>query len=120
MVRRLVLLLVFVLSVQCIWAAAANYCGHESQQSTSHVGHHPSMQEASSSDIGDYGETGATGSGGVEHLDCRFSHVSLAQFALPSDSLLAVDAAFLFSSSASFFLSRTVQEIDRPKWARAV
>ena len=122
MVRWLVLLLVFVLPVQFVCAAAANYCGHESQPTASHLGHHAPMQEVSVSDAGDHGTTEASQSGSiaVEHADCNFSHVSLAQFASPADGLVTVDTIVFSSSSASFFLSWTVQEIDRPKWARAV
>lgn len=122
MVRWLVLLLVFVLPVQFVWAAAATYCGHESQATAFHLGHHAPMKKASVPDAGDHGKAKASQSGSidVEHADCSFSHASLLQLGSPTDGLLTVDAAVFSSSSASVFLSRTIQEIDRPKWARAV
>ena len=79
MLRRwLLFVMAFVLPVQFAFAAAANYCQHESTGIAKHFGHHehkhPVSGASKTSDLGSVGDS--QGKSGLGDPDCEFCHLS--------------------------------------------
>mgnify|MGYP006331334807 CR=1 FL=1 len=78
--RWLLALLIVLMPVQFTWAAAAPYCGHETDAAAAdHVGHHEhqhdaSLDESPSSDDDD------SGPAPVLDADCAFCHLGASAF----------------------------------------
>ena len=73
--RWIIVFLMVVLPNQFLWAAAAQYCGHESSNAqvsqaaaTNHYGHHEHQHQAALADSQD--------SGGFAHTDCVSCHLA--------------------------------------------
>lgn len=82
--RWVLLLLLFVLPIQLVWAAAAPYCAHEGNASTKkHFGHHE-HQHKGGAQAQDSDDNSA--SGGANHVDCESCHLGSAG-TLPSLTL---------------------------------
>jgi len=81
--RFVAILLLMLLPLQAVWAAAAPYCQHESEQSTGrdgevathHIGHH--QPEHHHADDGHAEGQDGHGSGAAEHSDCHVCHGAL-------------------------------------------
>lgn len=122
LIRYLLLVLMFALPAQFVWAAAAGYCAHEKETASFHIGHHAHEHRASSTD-GDGSEATAEATKSPvtqTHTDCAYCHAVVAQFASPRPSTTGPPPRHIFESSDSDFLGTGAEDsIERPKWTRA-
>ncbi|WP_435504812.1 hypothetical protein [Variovorax sp. RHLX14] len=118
MIRFLLIVLMFALPAQFVWAAAAGYCAHESDPVSFHVGHHVHEHRASPDDAD---RTEAAKSPVTQaHTDCSYCHAVVAQFASPQPSTTGPPPPHIFESSDTNFLGTGAEDsIERPKWTRA-
>lgn len=122
MARWLLIVLMFALPTQFIWAAAAVYCEHEETPTSFHVGHHshthanPQSQATDSSlDLLAGGTAFAS-----DHADCSYCHVIAAQPEFTNDLLAVPAIGNTYIAPPLWFYSGGVQsDIYRPKWAAA-
>ena len=118
MIRFLLIVLMFALPAQFVWAAAAGYCAHESDPVSFHIGHHTHEHRASSPEA----EASEAAKSPVTqaHTDCSYCHAVVAQFASPRPSTAGPPPRHIFESSDSDFLGTGAEDsIERPKWTRA-
>lgn len=73
MLRRWLLILVMlIVPAQVVWAAAARYCGHETQAAAKkHLGHHEHRHQADTAPAADAAEV----PGAPVHADCQVCHL---------------------------------------------
>jgi hypothetical protein len=119
MVRWLLVVLIFVLPAQFVWAAVATYCGHESKPTTVHVGHHD-HQHQTTVDAGfeDAGE--AIKPILLEHDDCTYCQTGVAQFgAEPEAGLVVLQECSFACTATKPYNYRAEEDIERPKWTCA-
>jgi len=117
-VKKLFLIfLLVVLPFQVSWAAAAVYCQHENEVSTSHPGHHE-HQHAQDHDDADQANDKAKGK---VHADCAPCHGTAVGLLSASGTL----EHFVFSTitipaSPDSYTSILPLRPERPKWPLAV
>lgn len=122
MARWLLVVLMFTLPAQFIWAAAAGYCAHEGNSASFHIGHHAHTHHGALSDTASASPDGqdALGVFGLDHSDCSYCHVVPAQLAEAGTALPApaIEATYV-SLPLVFYNGGVETDIDRPKWTSA-
>lgn len=108
--KRLLLLLLFVLPFQFAWAAAGAVCLHQ-PESPSHFGHHAKLTKQGSSDPRDGGSLAGDAD------DCQTCGSHAFKIAMPSASLPDVASARAeFMHVASLLSSLPPDRPERPQW----
>ena len=130
--RYIAIFLLAMLPLQFSWAAVASYCGHETQASTGHFGHHDHEHHAhASSDAGPAAAAGANltsspdEAGGVKgdklpgamDLDCGHCHGTCSAMltlpiGLPGALSTALPSATLDETGGAHAPTRP----ERPQW----
>jgi hypothetical protein len=112
--RWLLLLLMIVMSTQFVWAAAAPYCGHESNLAAKkHFGHHEHKHQADQEapKVADP----PVEKGTLFHVDCESCHLG-ASATLPAEptSIELLPAMRVVVAPQLQFLSHTPAGPERP------
>jgi hypothetical protein len=115
--RRLILVLLVLLPFQFAWSAAAAYCGHETDPSANHFGHHVHVHKAASGST----DTAKHAAGvAAPDLDCPVCHLGAP--ALPAEvALIGASTASTHISAPEVPAPRsTIAEApERPNWLLA-
>ena len=114
--RWLLILVLVIIPAQLVWAAAAPYCGHETEAAAKqHVGHHEHRHAA-----GDPAPAGDDGgpAGVTTHADCQACHPGAAA-SFPVLPRLPAQAPPLSPQVAAEprYLSPVPSGPERPDWA---
>lgn len=111
--RYFVLLLLFLLPFQSLWAAAASYCQHENDTTTQHFGHHEHECQA----VADEGEGTGLSTG---EQDCNYCHLGCAKpLSQHTVAMLAAPTLTVSSSPPRTYRSHIPAGIERPNWSLA-
>lgn len=106
--RNIIILLMLVLPLQYVWAAAAQYCGHEVQSTTSHFGHHEHEHVASSADSQDGGSLGDP-----DCMSCHFAHCTVAPATFSMQDVGQPEQTLAYVQP--YLLSRVPSGLERPQ-----
>ena len=111
--RYLILFLAFLLPLQVSWAVMANYCAHEQEQSTRHLGHHQDEHHASVNEVYSKQQPAETSSIGHDH-----DHLSafVALLLDETSSSLDVLSPLPLSGITATLSSLPPDRLERPNW----
>ncbi len=114
--RWLAIVLLTLLPLQFSWAAVAAYCGHETSETTQHLGHHEHQhadQADSSEDLASEDQTETM----VFHPDCGHCQGTCASLPAPGDGLMSMSPNSPASTGNEGIL-RTLapNPPERPQW----
>lgn len=121
MARQWLKLIVVLFVLQSAWAAAAQYCGHESGLDAQHFGHHVHQHNSGHQPTLDGPALGDDGKAvpGTDQ-DCAYCHLG-AMKSMPS--MLVPEAALAdpppFPDIASTYPHIVPRPPERPNWLRA-
>lgn len=105
--RWLLIMLLFLLPYQAVWAGAAQYCVHEDDAAVAHFGHHKHKHSGARAD--------RVAAGSMWDADCSTCHMASAAPVLSSDLQLTVLPVPDDSSYAEpRYLSRVPAGPERP------
>ncbi|MDP9902792.1 hypothetical protein [Variovorax ginsengisoli] len=122
MTRWLLLVLLFALPAQFVWAATAGYCAHESSPTSFHLGHHSHAHRVSTPDKAHAStpQQDPPDSAISAHGDCSYCHGVVVQLPAHTAPAGMPPAPRAFASAPTAFLDVGLQaSIERPKWTRA-
>jgi hypothetical protein len=124
LIRFLLIVLMFALPSQFVWAATAGYCTHESSPASFHVGHHAHVHQASTSDDIEHADADSTklpkSVVTQAHTDCSYCQALVAPLASTQPSSVGPPPVHVFTAATTPFTSIGAEEsIYRPKWTRA-
>ena len=115
MFKRIVVFLLLVVPLQLAWGAVSAYCGHETEATTDHFGHHVHKheQESSTSPI----EPSDNTKTGNFDLDCGVCHAACSVALCGGVADLSFTSSSLALTPApSFHLTYFSSKPERPKW----
>ncbi len=115
MKRLLVILMLIVVPLQLSWAAAAVYCGHESNSTTVHFGHHEHEHVASAAEL----KSDVSKSAAAVDSDCTSCHLGGIAILTITAPALTLDVLNVPSIPVgnSLLASCRPSRLERPKWA---
>jgi hypothetical protein len=106
--RCIIVFLMVLLPFQYVWAAAAQYCGHEVPVSSGHFGHHEHKHVASDADSQDGSQLAD-----ADCMSCHFAHCTSVPvaFAIEGTALVEQNAGY----DQPYALSRVPSGLERPQ-----
>lgn len=107
--RWLLIVLLLIAPFQTVWAVVAPYCGHETQSTAQHFGHHEHKHAASSAEQGNAAVPGGD-------LDCAACHLANPA-TVPSALFVArpPPTAAPLEHSPSHYVSRVPSGPEKPQ-----
>lgn len=104
--RWLLIMLLFLLPYQAVWAGAAQFCMHDDSDGAPHLGHHGHKHRSASGD-----KAGTT----ISHADCSTCHMASAAPVLSADFEIApVTLRKSYPYEQPRYLSRVPAGPERP------
>jgi hypothetical protein len=112
--RWFLIFLVVFLPVQLSWAAVANYCEHESEATTQHVGHHEHQHQADDQSA----DSDGTKASSSFDADCGACHAGCCTAMLQAITLLTICLSSDAHGAPALQLSSHPAALpERPNWA---
>ena len=112
--RWFLIFLVVFLPMQLSWAAVASYCGHETEATAQHVGHHEHQHQADAQPT----DSDSTKASGAFDTDCGACHAGCCTAILQSIPLLTICLSSNAQGAPALRLSsQPVSLPERPNWA---
>lgn len=120
--RWLTIILLFMLSLQFSWAAAAAYCQHERDPGASHFGHHGQVQNDETAKASEATSPDKKAASSADDADCALCHLSCAKpvaCVAPSPSPQLSVGELLIPARTDEPAWPLPDRIERPNWHRA-